>query len=146
MVVLGVERARRDESKIIESFPVWAKVPCSKMPRGAKMFGPRWIDVNKQDEQNPLYRGRLVAREIKKGLCFDKFFAAMPSLSALKMLIAIAVTFNLPIANGTSRKAYGQRRLLGFLDVARERAFIQRQQEKSMWNCQGRQKNPEKTL
>ena len=57
--------------------------------------------VNKQDEENPLYRSRLVAQEVKKGSGFE-FFAAMPSLSALKMLVTIAVTFQLPDAGTES--------------------------------------------
>ena len=56
----GVEKARRDE---IEKFPVWEKIPRHKMPKGTRTIGTRWVDVNKQDEENPLYRSRLVAQE-----------------------------------------------------------------------------------
>ena len=89
----GVEQARKDEVEIIESFPVWEKIPRHKMPKGVRTIGTRWVDVNKQDDENPLYRSRLVAQEVKKGSGFDEFFAAMPSLSALKMLVTLAVTF-----------------------------------------------------
>ena len=82
----GVEQARKDEVEIIESFPVWEKIPRHKMPKGVRTIGTRWVDVNKQDEENPLYRSRLVAQEVKKGSGFDEFFAAMPSLSALKIV------------------------------------------------------------
>ena len=75
--------------------------------------------MNKQDEENPLYRSRLVAQEVKKGPGFDEFFAAMPSLSDLKMLVTIAVTFQLPHAGTAVQEAYAKRRLLGFLDVKR---------------------------
>ena len=87
------------------------------MPKGTNYT--RWVDVNKQDEENPLYRSRLVAQEVKKGSGFDEFFAAMPSLSALKMLVTIAVTFQLPHAGTAVKEAYAKRRLLGFLDVKR---------------------------
>ena len=43
----------------------------------------------------------------------------MPSLSALKMLVTIAVTFQLPDAGKAVKEAYRKRRLLGFLDVKR---------------------------
>ena len=83
----GVEKARRDVVEIIESFPVWDKIPRHKMPKGTKTIDMRWVDVTKQDEENPFYRSRLVAQEVKKGSGFDVFFAAMPSLPALKMLV-----------------------------------------------------------
>ena len=111
----GVEKARRDEVEIIESFPVWRH----KMPKGTRTIGTRWVDVKKQDEENPLYRSCLVAQEVKKGSDFDEFFAAMPSLSALKILVTIAVTFQLPHAGTAVKEAYAERRLLGLLDVKR---------------------------
>lgn len=114
-----VQKARMDEIKIIQGFPVWEKIPRSKMPKGVKTIGTRWVDVNKQDEENPLYRSRLVAQEVKKGSSFDEFFAAMPSLSALKMLITIAVTFQLPENPKYLSANNHKRRLLGFLDVKR---------------------------
>ena len=67
---------------------------------------------------NRLYRSRLVGQEMKRGSLFDEFFAAMPSLSALKMLLAIAVTFKVADSAGQVPKT-GARRLLGFLDVKR---------------------------
>ena len=115
----GVEKAREDEIEIIESFPVSEKIPRHKMPKGTRTIGTRWVDVNKQDEEHPLYTSRLVAQEVKKGSGFDEFFAAMPSLSALKMLVTIAVTFQLPHAGTAVKEAYAKRRLLGFLDVKR---------------------------
>ena len=63
----GVEQARKDDVKINESFPVWEKIPRHKMPKGVRTIGTRWVDVNKQDGENPFYRSRLVAKEVKKG-------------------------------------------------------------------------------
>ena len=114
----GVQQARRDEIKIIETMKVWEKIPRSHIPPGMKTIGTRWVDVNKQDEENPLYRSRLVGQEIKRGSGFDEFFAAMPSLSALKMLLSIAVTSKLSDSTGQVPKT-GTRKLLGFLDVKR---------------------------
>ena len=87
----GVQQARRNELKIIETMKVWKKSLRFQIPAGIKTIGTRWVDVNKQDEENPLYWSRLVGQEIKRGSGFDEFFAAMPSLSALKMLLTIAV-------------------------------------------------------
>ena len=113
----GVRQARKDEIKIIEDMGVWEKLPRSQMP-SMKTIGTRWVDVNKQDEENPLYRSRLVGQEFKRGSGFDEFFAAMPSLAASKMLRTIAVTFKLTDSTGQIPKT-GTRRLLGFLDVKR---------------------------
>ena len=41
-------------------------------------IGCRWVDINKGDEDNPEYRSRLVAKEIKKDRNQD-LFAATPS-------------------------------------------------------------------
>ena len=111
----------REEMKWKSSkvFPVWEKIPRHKMPKGTRTIGTRWVAVNQQDEENPLYRSRLVAQEAKKGSGFDEFFAAMPSLSALKMLAAIAVTFQFPHAGTAVKETYAKRRLFGFLDVKR---------------------------
>ena len=109
----GVEKARKDEIEIIESFPVWEKIPRHKMPKGTRTIGRQWVNVNKQDEENPLYRSRLVAQEVKKGSGFDEFLAALPSLSALKMLVTTAVTFQLLHAGTAVKAAYAKRRLLG---------------------------------
>ena len=45
---------------------VYKKVYKSKCfeQTGKGLIGVRWIDVNKQDEENPLYRSRLVAKRI----------------------------------------------------------------------------------
>ena len=112
-----VEKARKDEIDIVESMGVWEKIPRSKVPKGTKIIGTRWVDVNKQDETNPLYRSRLVAQEIKRGSGFDEFFAAMPSLAALKLLLTIAVSDSLPLEKGKRRKS--KQSFLGFLDVKR---------------------------
>ena len=93
--------------------------PQAQDAKGPRTIGTLWVDVNKQDEENPPYRSRLVAQEVKKGSGFDEFFAAMPSLSALKMLVTISITFQLPHAGEAVKEAPAKRRLLGFLDVKR---------------------------
>ena len=85
-----------------------------------------------------LYRSRLVAQEVKEGSGFDEFFAAMPSLSALKMLVTIAVTFQLPHAGAAGKEAYAKWRLVGFLDLKRTR------HGSFMWNFLQKPRNLEK--
>ena len=45
---------------------VYTKVPIEECRRvtGKGPIGVRWVDVNKEDEVNPKYRSRLVAKEI----------------------------------------------------------------------------------
>ena len=44
---------------------VYEKVPKSDCYKetGKAPIGVRWVDVNKQDEKDPLYRSRLVAKD-----------------------------------------------------------------------------------
>ena len=48
----------------------------------------------------------------------------MPSLSASKMLVTIAVTFQLPHAGEAVKEAYAKRRFLVFLDVKRAHFYL----------------------
>ena len=59
--------------------------------RGLKIIQTRWIDVNKGDTSNPIYRSRFVAKEFNDGKELG-LFAATPPLEALKMLIGEAAT------------------------------------------------------
>ena len=51
-------------------------------------IGCRWVDINKGDEDNPEYRSRLVAKEIKKDRNQD-LFAATPPLEAKRLLFSM---------------------------------------------------------
>merc|ERR1711884_819928 len=58
------------------------------------MGGVRWVDVNKEDELNPNYRSRLVAKEINtKNM--PEMYAATPPLEALRAVISCAVNRDL---------------------------------------------------
>jgi hypothetical protein len=43
------------------------------MLRQKQVSGTRWVDVNKGDKSNPLYRSRLVAQELERGDGDDEF-------------------------------------------------------------------------
>ena len=62
-----VEEARAKELAYFHSKGVWLKVPIGRVraATGRPPITVRWVDVNKGDEQNPNYRSRLVARQLK---------------------------------------------------------------------------------
>ena len=51
----------------------------------------RWIDINKGDDENPVYRSRLVGKEFNDG-DMDGIFAGTPPLEALRYLVHEAAT------------------------------------------------------
>ena len=90
-----VKRARVEEIKYFKNMGVYRKVPKAKCYQltGRAPIGVRWVDVNKQDDENPLYRSRLVAKQFRTGSDPD-LFAATPPLEAMKLIISIAATRN----------------------------------------------------
>eukprot|EP00973_Karenia_brevis_P041501 5742611-Karenia_brevis.AAC.1 len=90
-----VREAREAEMKYFRRMGVYRKVPIAKcIEMTAKMpIGVRWIDINKQDNNNPKYRSRLVAKEFKTYNDPD-LFAATPPIEVLKMIISMAATRN----------------------------------------------------
>eukprot|EP00973_Karenia_brevis_P028015 3857837-Karenia_brevis.AAC.1 len=79
--------------KYFEKMGVYRKVPIQKCldMTGKAPIGVRWIDVNKQDNEHPRYRSRLVAKEFRTHND-PELFAATPPLEVLKMIISIAAT------------------------------------------------------
>ena len=74
---------------------LYTKVPvteCFQMT-GKKPIDTKWLDVNKQDEKNPLYRSRLVGKEFNT-YNDNQFFAATPPVEVLKLIISLAATNN----------------------------------------------------
>ena len=56
----------------------------------------KWVDTNKGDDQNKLYRSRLVASmkmtKASQQLEVKDLFSAMPPLEALKLLVSMLMT------------------------------------------------------
>ena len=73
----------------------------------------RFVDINKGDHQNPNFRSRLVATEIKAGNHSLEHFAAMPPIEAKRALFSLAVTRSF-----RSRRTGGKSKL-GFIDVSK---------------------------
>ena len=87
-----VRRARLTEIEFVKKKNVYVKIPRRlAILNGWKIVKTRWIDVNKGDEKNPLYRSRFVAKEFNDCEAAG-MFAATPPLEALKILISDAST------------------------------------------------------
>ena len=56
--------ARKLEIEYAEKKPVWNKIPrWEATEKGWGLVKPRWIDINKGDDENPNYRSRMVGKE-----------------------------------------------------------------------------------
>ncbi|CAK0819708.1 unnamed protein product [Prorocentrum cordatum] len=94
---LKVKEARAEELEWCRSRGVWKKVPRREMEaEGGRAIDTRWIDTNKGDLERPLYRSRLVAREMKvrrraEGLLPPQqdLFSGTPPLEAFKALVSL---------------------------------------------------------
>ena len=88
-----VRNARKDEIDYVRSMKLYTKVPISEClaKTGKQPIAVRWIDVNKQDAANPLYRSRLVGKEFKT---YDdmSLYAATPPIEALRLILHQAAT------------------------------------------------------
>ncbi len=81
-----VLEARRQELAYFMSKGVWVKRPRGEAARrtGRPPISVRWVDVNKGDDENPKYRSRLVARQLKiMDKSGESFFSPTPPLEAL---------------------------------------------------------------
>ena len=107
-----IQEARMEEIAVIDKIGLEEVVP---RPAGHKVIGARWVDVNKGDEVDYQVRSRFVAKEIRHKGSVEQYFAAMPPLASLKMLLSIAVTAVLPGKEVVYAKK-GQY-VLQFLDV-----------------------------
>ena len=90
---------------------VWKKIRRSEARKmGIKVVKTRWIDINKGDRFNPNYRSRFVAKEFNDGKGGEPgWFAATPSLEALKLILSDAAT----------RRKGRRRKVIMINDVAR---------------------------
>ena len=96
-----VLQARKDEMNKFSQHNVYTKRPISECVR-KQPIGCKWIDINKGDANNPNYKSRIVAKEIKRGPS-DDMFAATPPLEAKKCLFSMAMS---QFARGASRNQW----------------------------------------
>ena len=79
--------------EVFRQHKVYSKVPLEECLRvtGKQPIGCRWIDTDKGDDDNPEYKSRLVAKEVKRATR-DEMFAATPPLEAKKALFSLAIS------------------------------------------------------
>ena len=78
-----VIEARSKEIDYVRKMKVWHKIPSNiARSRVWKIMQTRWIDINKGDDQNTIYRSRLVGKEFNNGE-MEGIFARTPPLEAL---------------------------------------------------------------
>ena len=96
---LKVRKAREEEMEYFRRMQVYRKVPIQrrKDETGKLPIKVRWVDTNKQDESNPKYRSRLVAKDFKKH-SDPELYTATPPIEMLRWVISVAAT-------GLSRKS-----------------------------------------
>ena len=77
-------KARKVEIVYAEKKPVWVNIPRHEAkPKVWKISKSRWIDVNKGDDTNTVYRSRMVGKEFNDKV-IEGLFAATPPLEALR--------------------------------------------------------------
>ena len=79
-----------------------------------RTYRQQMVDINKGDQDNPEYRSRLVAKEIKNDKRQD-LFAATPPLEAKKLLMSMAMTEGVGFKRGQEKRGMK----LDFIDVRR---------------------------
>ena len=81
------EEARHKELEYIKDKKVWTKIPRAvAISKKLKVVKGRWIDINKGDDRNPIYRSRYMAKEFN-AINTDGLFAGTPPLKALRYLL-----------------------------------------------------------
>ena len=102
-----VRKARMEEVDYIRKSNLYTKVPIQECieKTGNKPIAVKWIDRNKQDAKNPLYRSRLVGKEFNTYNDIT-LYAATPPLEALRLIISLAATYKYDIMTNDVSRAY----------------------------------------
>ena len=100
-----VKKARLEEMQYVKKAPLYRKVSRSvPQSKGQPIIPVKWVDTNKGTAEQPEYRSRVVAMEIKRGnedkSVDHELFAEMPPIEALRMVISHAATLG---KNGEAR-------------------------------------------
>ena len=113
----GVEAARAEDMSVIKAL----------RPKDERVIGTRWADINKGDTLHMKPRSLHVAQELKRQTgpkvpegqsSWIDFFAAMPPLSSLRALFALATTRKVPNDDGKLTPMDGHGKVcVMFIDV-----------------------------
>ena len=129
-----VEKARAQEISVIRELDVWEVVD---RPRDEVVFGTRWVDINKGDENKHDYRSRLVVQEYKRQADWS-LFTATPPHEAPRSLLLCATIEELP--NDVGQPVAGTEPVVLVLmnvrrahinSAARRKVFVERPAEAS---------------
>ena len=82
-------KARRTEIGVFKEMGVYSKM---KWEAWMKIIQTKWLDINKGDDENRVYRSRLVGCELKRGDKRDDLFAATPPLESLKAVVSFCAS------------------------------------------------------
>ena len=106
-----VHNARAEELSWVKSEGIYKRVPLSECTsKGLKPVTTKWIDLNKGDDNNPRYRSRWVAREIKRAkkpedqLSEVELFAATPPTELFMVICSLFMT---KFSNNKGKKKLG---------------------------------------
>ena len=88
-----VRSSRQEEIDFMESWTVWHTVLVSQCweTTGKAPLDGRWVDTNKGDDEHPDVRCRWVAKDFALTKT-DEFFAAMPPIEALRILLSFTAS------------------------------------------------------
>ena len=90
-----IAEAKKEEIKIAHEYDLYEKVPLRECYErtGKAPIGIKWVYTNKGDENQPQYRARLCAKEIKaKDPYLEGVFAPTPPIEGLRLLLSLAFT------------------------------------------------------
>ena len=88
-----VIEARTKEVTYLRDKRVYDKIPRHQAVKNKwKIIRTRWIDINTGDDENPVYRSRLVGKEFNTYNDLS-LYAATPPLEALRLIFALGGHF-----------------------------------------------------
>ncbi len=115
-----VTAAQAKELEYFDQKLVWELRPAGECRRvtGRPPITVRWVIVNKGDDNDPNYRARLVARQMRhQGV--ESIFAPTPPLEAIRTVLSLAAS-QLPGDDPLSRDPASEDRVqISFLDISR---------------------------
>merc|ERR1712051_924289 len=88
-----VKKARGVEMGDVAKHGVYKYAPISecRAKTGAEPVGTKWLDMNKGDDKNPVYRSRWVAQQYRRAWV-EAIFSATPNIETVRLLLADAAS------------------------------------------------------
>ena len=101
-----VLKARSVEMGYVGKHGVYEYAPVSecRAKTGAEPVGTKWLDTNKGDDKNPVYRSRWVAQQYRRAWV-ESIFSATPNIETVRLLLADAANRCRPIGKAKDHMA-----------------------------------------